>query len=217
MNEPSQSLSKLEYLQKFPDIGGADCPRKEAFKCALDIRKFEIELYWKRATYFWTIIGAALIGYAALQAREEANERKDSLSVMLSCLGFVFSTAWFLVNKGSKKWQENWERNVKLLEHDFVGPLFETVWDKKPSGTREWIKHTLSGSGRFSGSRINQIVSLFVVALWIILWCSAQSFSLESDIDYPGAAASAGAIFACAAFGLVGRSVGKSYHAPDGE
>ena len=30
---------------------------------AADIRKFEIELYWKRATYYWTFIAAAFAGY----------------------------------------------------------------------------------------------------------------------------------------------------------
>jgi hypothetical protein len=34
---------------------------------ALDIRKFEIELYWKRATYFWTFIGATFAAYGAVQ------------------------------------------------------------------------------------------------------------------------------------------------------
>ena len=30
---------------------------------ALDIRKFEIDLYWKRAAYFWTFIAAAFGAY----------------------------------------------------------------------------------------------------------------------------------------------------------
>ena len=29
---------------------------ENAFKTALDTRKFEIELYWKRTTYFWAFI-----------------------------------------------------------------------------------------------------------------------------------------------------------------
>ena len=33
--------------------------REKALDLALDIRKFEIELYWKRAAYFWGFIGAA--------------------------------------------------------------------------------------------------------------------------------------------------------------
>ena len=36
---------------------------KAALDQALDIRKFEIELYWKRTAYFWTLITAAFAGY----------------------------------------------------------------------------------------------------------------------------------------------------------
>ena len=38
--------------------------RGGALAYALDIRKFEIELYWKRATYYWAFIAAAFAGYA---------------------------------------------------------------------------------------------------------------------------------------------------------
>ena len=36
---------------------------EEALKIALDTRKFEIELYWKRASYFWLFIGAVFVAY----------------------------------------------------------------------------------------------------------------------------------------------------------
>jgi tRNA A-37 threonylcarbamoyl transferase component Bud32 len=47
------------YLADFP-MGEV---RKEALKQALDIRKFEIDLYWKRATYFWAFIAVSFAGY----------------------------------------------------------------------------------------------------------------------------------------------------------
>lgn len=33
---------------------------REAYDKAHDIRKFEIELYWKRTTYVWTLIAALI-------------------------------------------------------------------------------------------------------------------------------------------------------------
>jgi hypothetical protein len=39
------------------------------------VRKFEIDLFWKRSLFFWTFIGAALVAYAALM-----KEREDELS-----------------------------------------------------------------------------------------------------------------------------------------
>jgi len=37
--------------------------RERAIEQALDTRKFEIDLYWKRATYFWAFIAATFAGY----------------------------------------------------------------------------------------------------------------------------------------------------------
>src|SRR5258708_36720775 len=66
--------------------------REEALKHALDIRKFEIELYWKRATYFWTLIAASFAGYFALQ-NVEAAKRNESSIFIITCIGFVLSFA----------------------------------------------------------------------------------------------------------------------------
>ncbi|MEQ9567909.1 MAG: hypothetical protein RLN85_19225, partial [Pseudomonadales bacterium] len=43
-----------------------DFNKAEALKYALDIRKFEIDLYWKRAAYFWSLIAATFAGFFAL-------------------------------------------------------------------------------------------------------------------------------------------------------
>ena len=45
-----------QYFSKFKN------PEK-AFEKIHDIRKFEIDLYWKRATYNWTFIAAIFAGY----------------------------------------------------------------------------------------------------------------------------------------------------------
>ena len=50
---PADPYSQEDFLK---DFSGEK--RKKALKQVLDIRKFEIELYWKRATYFWTFIAA---------------------------------------------------------------------------------------------------------------------------------------------------------------
>jgi lipopolysaccharide export LptBFGC system permease protein LptF len=79
-------ISLEEYFEYFPESR-----RAEALKTAHDIRKFEIELYWKRATYFWTFIAAAFAGYFALQ------KEGDPVSVLVvSYLGFIFSLAGIL-------------------------------------------------------------------------------------------------------------------------
>jgi len=82
---PVEDYSQEHYERDFLSDG---TKKEKALDHALDIRKFEIELYWKCAAYFWTFIAATLAGYMAIQA--VAIEQKQDLSVVLSCLGFVF-------------------------------------------------------------------------------------------------------------------------------
>src|ERR1035437_2713319 len=94
------------YQAQFPDRA----KREYAYKLALEIRRFEIELYWKRTTYFWTLIAATFAGYFALAS--SGNSRAPGLLFLVSCIGLVLSTGWYLVNRGSKYWQANWESHV---------------------------------------------------------------------------------------------------------
>lgn len=156
-----------DYLQEFKG-NMAGNPTKEraqtALELALDIRKFEIELYWKRATYFWTFIGAAFGGYALVYARASGNNYDNSwLLLVFSCLGFLFSIAWYLVNRGSKFWQNNWERHVDLLEDQVVGSLYKIIAQGEDS------KNPLTAAGKYSVSKINQILSVFISLFWILL------------------------------------------------
>lgn len=135
--------------------------REEALKCALDIRKFEIDLYWKRAAYFWTLIAASFAGYFALQNVEPSKRNEPSIFV-ITCIGFVLSFAWYLVNRGSKYWQENWERHVDVLAEKVIGPLYRTTLSRE----EWWSVLKPHGAFPFSVSRVNQTVSLFITVLW---------------------------------------------------
>jgi magnesium-transporting ATPase (P-type) len=135
--------------------------QNEALKCALDIRKFEIELYWKRATYFWTLITATFAGYFALQNAEIA--KRDGLSIfVISCIGFILSFSWYMVNRGSKYWQENWERHVDVLTERVIGPLYRTTLSSE-----KWRILLPHEAFPFSVTRVNQVVSLFITLLWV--------------------------------------------------
>ncbi len=52
-----------DYKTAFGTSEAPETDVKKALELALEIRKFEIELYWKRATYFWAFITIALAGY----------------------------------------------------------------------------------------------------------------------------------------------------------
>ena len=149
------------------DLKEADTRAGRALAYALDIRKFEIELYWKRATYFWAFIAAAFAGYALTH---KTSDPDPWLSMLFSALGLIFSFAWYLVNRGSKFWQSNWERHVDLLEDITLGPLYKVVAVTADNSAG----NPLTSPAQFSVSKVNQLLSVFVAAIWLLLF--ARSF-----------------------------------------
>jgi Na+/melibiose symporter-like transporter len=149
------------YRKEFSD------PRKResAYRTALQTRQFEIELYWKRATYFWTLIAASFAGYFALASADKSGTHPGLLS-LVSCIGLVLSTGWYLVNRGSKYWQQNWESHVDALEDEFAGPLYKTTRTIANEEFCWWKPHD---GYPFSVSKVNQLISLFVALVWFAL------------------------------------------------
>ena len=147
-----------EYLRDFQKITSPMNAHRAALEEARENRKFEIELYWKRAAYFWVFIAAAFGGYSTLPAA------RQGLAFLIASLGFIFSLAWYFVNRGSKFWQQNWELHVDLLEDDIAGPVYKTVIQREQS-----VWYNLNGAYPFSVSKINHLLSLFVTVAWIVL------------------------------------------------
>lgn len=169
-------IKEEEYKQSFGLGSPIDRKKAEqALQHALDIRKFEIGLYWQRATYFWALIAATFAGFFAVLASEHMVEREFNAFV-LACIGLIFSIAWFLTNRGSKFWQENWENHVDMLEDDATGPLYKTVLRRPKEGNL--ISRAIEGPAPYSVSQINQWVSLFTVAVWLcLIWLVLPPFA----------------------------------------
>ncbi|BAO45619.1 RipA family octameric membrane protein [Thiolapillus brandeum] len=200
---PQSDYSQQQYEN---DFLSDEKKTEKALEHALDIRKFEINLYWKRATYFWAFIGATFAGFFAIQASNATN--KQDLSVLLSCLGFVFSVAWLCVNRGSKQWQENWEKHVDMLEDNITGPLYKVVLTRnKLNGWRDKVRHIITGPSPLSVSKINQIISLYVSLLWaLLIWYSLPKFDFNADINWFYFTVVAVSIMACITFFWLGRT-----------
>ena len=156
----NNKISKEKYNELF-SIQTEDNSNKHenALERAWKNRDFEIEMYWKRATYFWVFLATTFAGYFALQTVDlsKVADKIDIylLNIVVICLGICFSVSWFLVNKGSKKWQENWEAHIDLLEDKITGPIYKVVRQEK--------------GYNYSVSRINLYVSGFVIGIWFIL------------------------------------------------
>jgi hypothetical protein len=127
------------------------------FEVAVQIRNFEIELFWKRSIFFWGFIASAFIGYAAL--------RKDNpdLAFPIVCFGLVCSFAWTLLNRGSKYWQESWESKVEKSELEVTGKFFaeeESIQYNKGC----WLR-----ARKYSVSKLAIALSDYVSVLWFSL------------------------------------------------
>lgn len=142
--------NKMDYEHQFHR-----CTIREALDIALDTRNFEIELYWKRANYFVIIIGAIFIGFYTVEGYYHG--------FLLSLLGYVVSFAWICLNRGSKFWQENWEKNIEYLSDINGTPIFNLVrkGERKP--------FLFMTSYPYYVSRLNLIVSIAIWISWFLL------------------------------------------------
>lgn len=145
-----------------------DQPEKQAaaLQQALANREAEIELYWKRTGYFWTLSAAALAGYFTLTSPKSPVHASWFASLCIACLGLVLSTSWFFVNKGSKFWQENWENHVVQLSTPIMGSIFSKILHR-PSRRRWWSILDPTRPSSLSVSKLNQWVSLYVICFWL--------------------------------------------------
>lgn len=124
------------------------------FEVSLQTRNFEIELFWKRALFFWGFISSAFIGYAAL--------RQSELRILVACFGLVCSCAWSLVNRGSKYWQEVWESRVERFETPVIGSMFAS--EEGPQNKGYWFR------GRtYSVSKLAIALSDYVFLFWLTI------------------------------------------------
>ena len=140
-----------------------------AWEKAWEIRTFEIEMYWKRATYFWAFQIALFAGYGAFI---DGNSIQSFIgAVGFAFLGVLLACCWVLVNKGSRFWQENWEAHIDELENEITGPLYKTIMmrGEEPS---------------YSVSKINMFVSkAFTVAWGIALICTILLHDLSGAVQ----------------------------------
>ena len=168
MKKKNDPISNEEYIKCFnPNKDAPDTSSKEklldsAFKIALDTRKFEIDLYWKRTAYFVLFIGAIFVGYYNVFS----NSKSHWVSLFIAALGFLLSLLWYIANRGSKYWQENWEHNIEELSTYIGKPIFGII--KCP--TQKSPYSDLMDAYPFSLSKVNQMVSIIITASWIIVF-----------------------------------------------
>ncbi len=130
--------NEIVFGESFSKNGEDLSEKKEKMiQAALDqaheIRKFEIELYWKRSLFFWGFILTFLTAFALISDFKNDNLTNNSTSivmVLLSGIGFFTTFSWHFIEVGSKTWQANWEKHIDFLENQITGKLYKTTIGK---------------------------------------------------------------------------------------
>jgi hypothetical protein len=139
-------------------VSDASMPHRAALARAHELRKFEIENYWKRSAYFW---GFQLVSFAALALSAKEGRFYAPIVLLVAVLGALAALTGVLTAKGSKFWQANWESHVDFLESAVEGRLHTTalVEDNVP----------------YSVSRVNERFLEVLLAGWIIVFLTAAA------------------------------------------
>ena len=163
---------------------------------AVEAQKFEIEHFWKRSIYFWGLVAAALVAFAALDDPPDGLGR----SVIVS-FGFLTSVAWSLQSRGSKYWQEAWEQKVNHSQLAALGiDLFENKEPLLPLLESRTLKDEWLRARGYSVSKLAIATSDISVVLWLALAGFGANLNLSAPWDtgkctiYIGAAAFAAAL-----------------------
>ncbi|HOA06298.1 MAG TPA: hypothetical protein PKM07_00215 [Spirochaetota bacterium] len=79
------------------------------YEKAIEIRNFEIELFWKRSNYF-LILNIAIATGIFIKTDD------NTMKLPLIILGIISSIFWVGINLGSKFWQDRWENKLAEIE-----------------------------------------------------------------------------------------------------
>lgn len=164
------SGNRTRYLATLGAVGPSKKPAREAaLERAHAIREFEIDLYWKRANYFW-LLQAAVFAAVGLTWKADQETLPEILPIGLASLGVITAWAGWLASQGSKFWQRNWEHHIDMLESEFTGNLYKTVY-VGPSGVR-W---SLTG--------ISEALALCFTVFWVLI-LGAVSLSMNPNWSF---------------------------------
>lgn len=142
-------IKKIDNIYQITDTKKLEA----AYEKAWENRNYEIDKSWTRALYFWGFIAAAFIAYTALITSEKNGIiTAMHIDLLVIAMGIIFSIAWLLVIKGSKQWQENWEKHIDYLEDFISGRIHKTV--------------LYSGKSHYSVSKLNKTMAFTVLLVW---------------------------------------------------
>ena len=125
----------------------------------LELRKFEIENFWKRTLFFWGTIALIYAGFF--------NANLNDYQIIIPLIGLLFNLIFSLSTRGSKYWQEHWETIAVVYENELKFSLFS---HDTQNLVNKNSKSVLTKPYRFSVSKLTMLLSDLSVFLWLFLW-----------------------------------------------
>ena len=100
-----------------------------------------------------------------------------------------------------------------MLEDETIGPLYKTVLTRRPpTKFIDRVESSINGPSPLSVTKINQIISLYVTVLWVLLLYKALppiSFAANINWEYVGLIFLS--LLTCAGFLRYGKTFDKSF------
>ena len=152
-----------------------------SLNAALETRRLEIELFWRRATFFWGFQIAALT-VVGLAVRIDGGDHDPLRLVTLNAsliIGFWAAVAGYLSARGAKYWQEVWEYRLEELE---PFPMFAASTTR----TKSFL-----GPGCWSVSKQYITFLLFIIFLWVLSLLALPAYlweTTDATLDGPSKA-----------------------------
>lgn len=125
----------------------------------LELRKFEIENFWKRTLFFWGTIALIYAGFFKADLKD--------YQIIIPLIGLLFNIIFSLSTRGSKYWQEHWETMAVVYENELSFDLFK---HDTQSIVKNHSKSKFTRPYRFSVSKLTMLLSDLSVLVWAILW-----------------------------------------------
>lgn len=184
MNEPFDDISsELIDVKPFsrPQLeiekGKFKAPEIDAFeiyKIIVDHRKFEIENFWKRTTFFWGTTGILFAAYFSVKI-------DTRFLILISLTGFIYNLIFTLSLRGSKYWQVHWEFLAEKYEsilNDIRVFRWDLIKEIDLKIKNEWPIHK---PRRISVSKLVMILGDFLTFCWAILIVKDLHYLYETN------------------------------------
>lgn len=153
---------------------------EKLLELSIEQRKFAIEHYWNRANYFWLFVAAFFVAYVETLPDKggccgNSSDFQMGLVNLLVCIGGLFSSiCWYVANRGSKYWQENWELHINTISKKLGKPIFQILMNPKTCIFNPFTYYP------YSFTRVNLLLNLGIIGIWTLLLL--QHFDVVVDV-----------------------------------